>query len=104
MRPSDQSRKSEYAELEEFPEKNQKGYEDALALNPAQNPQNVADAILELVDIPAGKRPVRTVVDNMGMGPHIKTYNEQFEQLMSVIYTNFGMVNMLKLKTNLETD
>ena len=73
-------------------------FEGALANNPAQNPQNVADAIAHLINTPAGQRPMRTTVDNMGMGDHIAPYNNQLAQIHEGLYNAFGMGDMLKLK------
>ena len=64
----------------------------------AQDPQNVATAVADLVDTPAGERRFRTVVDMMGMGEHIQSYNDQLEQITSGIFNGFGMGDMLKLK------
>ena len=73
-------------------------FEGALAQNPAQDPQLVADAIGNLVSTPAGQRPVRTVVDKMGMGDHIAPYNKQLDGIHEGIFGAFGMGDMLKLK------
>ena len=73
-------------------------FEGALASNPAQNPQHVADAIANLISTPAGQRPMRTVVDHMGMGTHIEPYNKQLAQIHEGLYNAFGMGEMLKLK------
>ena len=73
-------------------------FEGALASNPAQDPQNVADAITKLIATPSGERPMRTVVDNMGMGTHIEPYNEQLSNIHEGLYNAFGMGDMLKLK------
>ena len=70
----------------------------ALASNPAQNPQDVADAIAKVISTPAGQRPFRTVVDKMGMGAPIEPYNESLHQLTEGVYGAFGMGDMLKLK------
>jgi hypothetical protein len=75
-------------------------FEGALAQNPAQNPQLVADAIAGLVNTPAGERAVRTVVDNMGMGAHIDPYNKQLDAIHEGIFGAFGMGDMLKLKVS----
>lgn len=99
MRPSDHKRKADYGELADLPEQSVKGFEEALASNPDQKPQDVADAITALVDTPAGKRAFRTVVDNIGMAPPVKEYNDHLEQVMTALFTNFGMADMLKLKT-----
>lgn len=98
MRPSDTSQNDSYGEMVNVPQQAFESFEGALASNPAQNPQNVADAIAELIDTPAGKRPMRTVVDNMGMGDHINPYNGQLDQIHHGLYNAFGMGDMLELK------
>ncbi len=98
MQPSDTTRKEGYGTIAEAPMKLFTDFEKALAENPAQDPQNVADAVADLIETPAGQRRFRTVVDTMGMGDHIQSYNEQLEQITTGIYNAFGMGDMLKLK------
>ena len=98
IRPSDNSRNDAYGDFMNAPNQLLESFEGALANNPAQNPQDVADAIAGLVNTPAGERPTRTVVDKMGMGDHITGYNDQLTQITSGIYNAFGMGDMLKLK------
>ncbi|MEM6803626.1 MAG: SDR family NAD(P)-dependent oxidoreductase [Bacteroidota bacterium] len=100
IKPSDHSQDESYGEMTKAPEQMFENFEGALASNPAQNPQNVADAIAKLINTPAGERPMRTVVDNMGMGTHIEPYNAQLAQIHEGIYTAFGMGDMLKLKSS----
>lgn len=100
MKPSDHSQDASYGEMTKAPEQMFENFEGALASNPAQDPQNVADAIAKLISTPAGQRPMRTVVDNMGMGTHIEPYNTQLAHIHEGIYTAFGMGDMLKLKTS----
>ncbi|MBT8292851.1 MAG: SDR family oxidoreductase, partial [Eudoraea sp.] len=71
VKPSDTNREGSYGEFAKVSMQAFENFEKALASNPAQNPQDVADAVAELVDTPAGKRKFRTVVDKMGMGEHI---------------------------------
>lgn len=99
MRPSDTSRNEAYGEYANAPQQMFDGFEGALGQNPEQNPQKVADAIANVIDTPAGERPMRTVVDSMGMGDHINAYNGQLDQITAGIYDAFGMADMLKLKT-----
>ncbi len=98
IKPGDSSRDESYGELTQAPVGFFKNFEQALANNPEQKPQNVADAIAALIDTPAGERSFRTVVDKMGMGDHIVGYNEQLTQITSGIYNAFGIGDMLKLK------
>lgn len=98
MSPSDSSQNESYGDMIHAPKQAFENFEGALAGNPAQNPQNVADAIANLISTPAGTRPMRTVVDNMGMGTHIEPYNAQLAQIHEGLYNAFGMGEMLKLK------
>lgn len=98
--PSDATRDSGYGDFAKAPIGMFDNFEKALNSNDKQKPQNVADAIAALIDTPAGQRSFRTVVDSMGMGDHVKGYNDHLEQLMSGIYSAFGMGDMLKLKVS----
>jgi len=98
MQPSDASQDESYGDMANAPKQMFENFEGALAGNPAQDPQNVADAIAHLINTPAGKRPVRTVVDKMGMGEHVAPYNEQLAQIHEGLYNAFGMGDMLTLK------
>ncbi|NRB46534.1 MAG: SDR family oxidoreductase [Saprospiraceae bacterium] len=98
IQPSDKSRTEHYGDFAHAPKALFDNFEGALASNPAQNPQHVADAILKVIETPDGERPMRTVVDNMGMGDHIAKYNGHLQQVMEGIYGAFGMDGMLKLK------
>ncbi|CAD7841959.1 MAG: hypothetical protein [Olavius algarvensis Delta 4 endosymbiont] len=99
LKPGDTSRDAGYGEFAQAPLALFTNFEKALAENPAQNPQNVADAVAGLVATPAGQRNFRTVVDKMGMGDPIEGYNAQLEQITAGIYNAFGMGDMLTLKT-----
>ncbi len=98
MKPSDNSTNAEYGEMIHAPQAAFESFEGALAQNPIQDPQNVADAIANLIDTPAGSRPMRTTVDNIGMGDHIAPYNEQLAGIHEGLFNAFGMGDMLKLK------
>jgi NAD(P)-dependent dehydrogenase (short-subunit alcohol dehydrogenase family) len=95
--PSDSTRNEGYGDMAHAPKQMFESFEGALAQNPAQDPQNVADAIAKLVNTAPGQRPVRTVVDNMGMGTHIDPYNKQLDAIHEGIFNAFGMGDMLKL-------
>tara|TARA_R100001015_G_C4612272_1_gene167774 strand:- start:352 stop:921 length:570 start_codon:yes stop_codon:yes gene_type:complete len=100
--PSDNSRESEYGDLKNGPQHLADSFDGALAGNEAQKPQMVADAVLKLVETPAGERPFRTVVDKMGMGDPLIPYNESIDQITEGIFSNFGMQDMLKVKVEAE--
>ena len=98
IKPSDQSRNEAYGDYLHAPQQMFESFEGALASNPAQDPQHVADAIAQVIAAPRGERPFRTVVDKMGMGDHIGTYNDHLDQVTNGIYSAFGMADMLKVK------
>jgi len=99
MRPGDKARDGSLGTMPQDAEGFLHGFEQALASNPAQNPQNVADAIVGVIETPAGQRPFRTVVDKMGMGDAINPYNEHLARVTSGIYSAFGIGHLLQLKT-----
>ncbi len=72
-------------------------FEGALKQNTAQDPQQVADEVLALIEKPKGEKPFRTVVDNMGMGEPLKNYNEMLHNITKGIYQNFGIEGMLEV-------
>lgn len=98
MKPSDKLQNESYGEMANAPQHMFENFESALANNPAQTPENVSDAIAKLINTPAGQRPMRTIVDNMGMGDYIEPYNNQLAIIHKGIYTAFGMESMLNLK------
>ena len=98
IQPSDSSRDESYGPMVDAPKQLFDSFEGALAQNPAQNPQDVADAIANLINTPAGQRAVSTVVDKMGMGVHIDPYNKQLDGIHQGVFGAFGMGDMLKLK------
>ena len=59
MRPSDNSRDGEYGDFMHAPNGMLENFEGALSNNPAQDPQNVADAIVGVIEKPVGEKPFR---------------------------------------------
>ena len=64
---------------------------EQLAGENAPDPQEVADAILELIETPAGLRPLRTVVDPLTGGEAGKTINQTSEMVQSELFEQFGI-------------
>lgn len=72
-----------------------RGMLESLGDNPnAPNPQDVADAILRLVEMPAGKRPIRTIVDAQ-TGPLIEGLNRLTDQIQAQAFGGMGMSALL---------
>ena len=97
VKAADQQRLDDLGEYAEAPFAFLQGFEQALAANPAQDPNLVAQAIAETVEAPAEQRPFRRIVDHMGMGDAIAGYNEQLHQLTQGIYSAFGIDHMLQI-------
>ncbi|MDL5047673.1 SDR family oxidoreductase [Oscillatoria amoena NRMC-F 0135] len=98
LKPTDNSQTTSYGDFMKFPEQMFGNFENVLKSNPQQNPQRVADAIADLIEKPYGEKPFRTTVDFLGMGDHVQKYNEHLEQVMTGLYTNFGISGLLSVK------
>lgn len=100
MHPGDAARATGYGDFGQQPEAALKGFLALVAATPAQDPQRVADTIVELVATPAGQRPFRTMVDFLGMGAAIAPYNQHLETLHRGLYGNMGMGPLLARNAN----
>lgn len=58
------------------------------------DPQDVADAVVNLINLPKGQRPLRTVVDP-STGEIIKTANDAVKVEYAKVLTAFGMKELL---------
>jgi NAD(P)-dependent dehydrogenase (short-subunit alcohol dehydrogenase family) len=63
--PQPSGKINEYSGLKDFVEGFGDQIQESVKTGTANNPQNVADAVAKLVDMPYGSRPLRTVVDPM---------------------------------------
>ena len=102
VKPKDQSRHTSYGDFAQAPSFSLEHFRAALQANPQQNPQDVADAALMLVNTQPGARPFRTICDRLGMGTHIEEYNQHLEKFTTEIYSNFGIEHMLKLNSTID--
>ena len=95
---SDTSRELNYQSISPNPEQFGAAFGETLAANPQQDPQKVADALLELVETSQEERPFRKLVDTLGMGDALKGYNEASDQIADGIAKAFGYDHFLTLK------
>jgi NAD(P)-dependent dehydrogenase (short-subunit alcohol dehydrogenase family) len=98
MLPSDTSQAENYGGFIHAPQKMGENFHNVLMNNPQQDPQRVADAFAELIEIPVGEKPFRTTVDFIGMGDHVQKYNEHLGQVTTGLYNNFGIAGMLTVQ------
>ena len=61
------------------------------------DPQMVADAVVELVETPKGERPFRTVVDAM-FNQMLAPYNQMLDDIQQNLLDNFGIGNLTSPK------
>ena len=91
----DAERIASYGELAEVPAQFWGGMEGMLASDNAPNPQDVADAIAEVIEMPTGQRPLRVVVDPMMGGDGPKAINQMTDQIQAQIFSAMGMGEMV---------
>jgi NAD(P)-dependent dehydrogenase (short-subunit alcohol dehydrogenase family) len=96
--PSDTSQAVNYGGFIHAPQKMGENFHNVLMNSPQQDPQRVADAFADLLDMPRGQKPFRTTVDFIGMGDHVQKYNEHLAQVTTGLYTNFGIAGMLSVE------
>ena len=58
------------------------------------NPQDVADAVIKLINLPKGQRPLRTVVDP-STGEIVKNVNDAINVEYTKVLTAFGIEELL---------
>ncbi len=92
--PADAERVESYGELAEAPKQMWAGVLASLEADDAPDPQDVADAIVELVETPAGERPLRTVVDDRtGDGP--RAINAAAAEVQRQAFAAMGIEHLL---------
>ena len=96
--PADAARVKSYGALSQFPEQMWSSIGEQFQGEDAPDPQVVADAILTLIETPAGRRPLRTVVDPVTGGGAASAINETTDQVQSQLLSAFGMGELLSVK------
>lgn len=84
---------SEYGEMGEILQNFSAGFESLFSGPDAPNPQDVADAVKNLIDLPIGKRPLRTVVDKAGEG--VEAINNTAGERQQMLLAALGMKQLL---------
>jgi hypothetical protein len=87
---ADAERAAGYGPLANAFEQLSEGIVRTFALPNGPNPQEVADAIVALVETPAGKRPARVVVDRFS-GDNARTLNDAHAQVQTALLAGIGM-------------
>lgn len=95
--PHDPQRAAQYGAFADVPQMSNAGLAQALQATPQQRPERVAEAVVQLLDMPLGQKPFRTVVDHLGVGPEIERYNAVLDDVTRTVLGRFGIADMLKL-------
>ncbi len=96
--PADRDRRAEYAPLAELEAQVLGGLEAFVASDEAPDPQDVADTIVGLIETPAGRRPLRTVVDRMGDG--VRRINETAARVQRETFEGAGLLHLLEVSAS----
>jgi len=94
LAPEDGTRAPGYGPLAQLPEQMAAGFAGLFTGEGAPNPQQVADAIVVLIDTPAGTRPLRTVVDAYPEG--VRAINQLCEQVEAGALEAIGLGGLLR--------
>lgn len=89
--PADISAIDTYGAFKEVPEKMWGGMSEMFASEDAPNPQEVADAVNQLIDTSPGQRPARVVVDPMSGGEAPTAINKMTDDIQKGLLASFGM-------------
>jgi NAD(P)-dependent dehydrogenase (short-subunit alcohol dehydrogenase family) len=95
VRPDDEDRLADCDALAALEAQVLGGLEAFVNSEDASDPQEVADAIVGLIETPAGRRPLRTVVDSMGDG--IRQINETATRVQRDALKGAGLERLLGL-------
>lgn len=90
LTPRDGARHESYGELKDRPETMWGGFMERLTVGGGPDPQLVADAIVALIDAPAGERPLRTVVDPFMGGEPPSSLNAASDAAQARLLENLG--------------
>lgn len=97
--PGDASRLASYGPLAQAPAAMYEGFMEMIHGADAPDPQMVADAVLALVEAPAGTRPLRVVVDPLMGGQAPESVNKHLAEMQAGLLQAIGQQGLLTLKT-----
>ena len=90
--PQDQERVAQYGTVAEVAQQMSGGFAQSVARQELQDPQIVADIVAELVAMPAGKRPLRTIAGAIDFG--LSPLNNAKTQAQRVLLDSWGLTKL----------
>ncbi|MGD9301784.1 MAG: hypothetical protein PVI13_09415 [Desulfobacterales bacterium] len=91
------SKASEYGSLFDMHANFEAMVEQQIKDGTVNNPQMVADTVVELIETPKGQRPFRTVVDAV-FQQFLDPYNKMIDDIQQNLLKNFGIGNLVQLQ------
>ena len=88
--PADQEIPAQYGDMASKPQEMFEGFGEAFSGPDAPDPQEVADVIAGLIEMPAGQRPLRTVVGTMATAG-VGDLNDQYDKSRHELLSSLGM-------------
>ena len=88
--PANQEIPTQYGDMATKPQELFASFGEAFSGPDAPDPQQVADAIADLVDLPVGQRPLRTVVGTI-VTAGVRELNEQYDRSRNQLFSSLGM-------------
>jgi NAD(P)-dependent dehydrogenase (short-subunit alcohol dehydrogenase family) len=98
MSAEDQARTSDYAPASDLPDKLWNGVIANLESENAPDPQILVSTIINLIETPAGKRPLRTVVDPMMGGAAPTAVNQTTEPIQRELLQALGLGDRISVQ------
>jgi len=95
MQGDDTDRNASYGDSANLPDEFWQGVAGMLSGADAADPQNLVDAVYNLITTPANQRPMRLVVDPVTGGDAPKTINATSETVQRNVLTAFGFENLV---------
>jgi len=98
LQPSEKERSLDYGAIKDLPAALLSSVKSVFESNPEQTPDLVSDAVIKLIKMPQGTRPMRTEVDRMFMGDLVAPLNQQLAEANEKVYEAFQMEYLTKVK------
>lgn len=98
--PEDEARVTTYGAVAQIPEQMWGGVAEMLEDGGGPDPQELADAVRDLIETPAGERPFRVVVDPMSGGEGPRAINQTTDQVQDQLLTGFGIGHLKGVQRN----
>jgi len=93
--PEDHRVLESYGSYNDVPKKMRGGFSEVMSSADAPDPQMIADAVDDLINLQPGKRPARVVVDPMSGGEAPNTINHMTDEIQKGLLESFGMTESL---------